>query len=163
MKTILTSLLFTSIFTSVFAASPVDPNMPRAGLYKWEMKAVSQHDQDTTIKSKVNETGATTRKVESNGKSSTQQYAGDGTTKEVCIDYSKTGGDAQKMMANCKARKPVRNGNTTTASSVCNGIKTVVHHTKINDNVYETKSEIEMSYAKHKSHTVMTRVGDCKL
>jgi hypothetical protein len=162
------SSLFISVFVigltlPAFSAAPLDPNMPRAGLYKWEMKTDSQHETaNTNIKTKSDETGATTYKASSNGKEYNRQYAG-GKPAERCIDYSKMSGAGMQKMANCKAGTPVKTATSTKTSSVCNGMTVTVENKKISDDVYEVSSEVDMRGSKHKSVTVMTRVGDCKL
>lgn len=165
MRTLILSVLFSAFSLPAYSNAPDDPNMPRAGLYKFEMKGESQHDSlKANIKTESNSSGKYNQTTKANGKVHTMNFPEAG-GEEVCIDYTKKGNDAamKKMMANCKQGKSVRNGNTTTGSSVCSGIKTVVTHTKVSDNVYETRSETDMRGTKHKSHTVMTRVGDCKL
>ena len=161
---LLLALFISTLSLPVFSAE-VDPNTPRAGLYRYEMKAVSKHDSgNTTIKSDTDSAGNYKQTMDSNGRT-VNKMQGQEQGKEICIDPTK--GDPaqkQKMMANCKTiGKPVRTGNTTVATSECSGIKTTVWNTKVSDNVYETRSEISMAGSKHSSTNVWTRVGDCKL
>lgn len=159
-----TSLILATAFSflsfSTFAES-ADPNVPRSGLYKWEIKADST-DANGSVKSHGDSTGAQTNVYKSNGKEVTKSYAG-GETKELCIDTSKSV-PGMAGTHGCKpSGQPVRNGNVTTASSDCMGMKISTENKKISDNVYEISSVINMQGKVHKSTTVYTRVGDCKL
>jgi hypothetical protein len=131
------------ISTSSFAA--LDPNMPRAGMYKIMSMDGSISNDFSNVKQTIDsETGDITVTYSSQGRTVTKKFAGNG-SQQQCIRYNPNGSMVMPSGKGVCVGKPgVRQGNTTVSKADCEGMSMVMTMRKLQEDIYEQKTKVEM-------------------